>query len=266
MEGLAKNRVTLDPLAEPAVMTANIGRGAARLITVISFNSFPCHGPLAMLVKRSTGIWCGRGRFRMIRALLRGWESEVAISIRVWWMLLTEVPLGQNLHNQHLRFLWPFCLPFYFLFSIFLNMDHRPKHTNGSLREASKKTPVSGRTNMKKLSCSLEKVKEHGQIIEYQFCFFFPLTFHNWDSEGDMFSGTNINCKITLFLLVFTDFLLQCWHNKLIVNIRAWKYSEIHPSWCAVCLGLLPVTQKDRHCDFKDFLKKNVLSAAFVSS
>lgn len=56
VEGLAKKRVTLDPLAEPAVMTANIGRGAARLIRVISFNSFLCHGPLATLVKRSTGI------------------------------------------------------------------------------------------------------------------------------------------------------------------------------------------------------------------
>lgn len=56
VEGLAKNTVILDPLAEPAVMTANIGRGAARLIRVISFNSFLCHGPLTMLVKRSTGI------------------------------------------------------------------------------------------------------------------------------------------------------------------------------------------------------------------
>ena len=46
MEGKAKN---LDSLAEAAVMTANIGRVAARLIRVISFNSFLFHGSLAGL-------------------------------------------------------------------------------------------------------------------------------------------------------------------------------------------------------------------------
>lgn len=215
MEGLAKKRVTLDPLAEPAVMTANIGRGAARLIIVISFNSFPCHGPLTMLVKRSTGIWCGRGRFRMIRAFLRGWESEAALSIRVWWMLLTEVPLGQNLHNQHLRFLWPFFFPFYFLFSIFLNMGRRLKHTNGSLREASKKTPISGLKNVKRLSCSLEKVRgKKGQLVEYQFCFFFPLTFLDWDSEADMALGTRSIAKS----------LYSCWFTQITNKVCFYKF------------------------------------------
>lgn len=56
--------------------------------------------------------------------------------------------------------------PFYFLFSLCLYLDHRLKHTNGSLREVHKKNPVSGLRKVKRLFCSLQKVKAHDQLSD----------------------------------------------------------------------------------------------------
>lgn len=141
MEGLAKKRVTLDPLAEPAVMTANIGRGQQDSLESLVSTHFCVMPPLPCWLRGVQGydvVGGGSGWFGHC------WEAEnlkqplVSGCDRCCWLgchwgrictISSSVSFGLS------------SPPFYFLFCLFPNMDHRLKHTNRSLREVSKKNP-----------------------------------------------------------------------------------------------------------------------------